>query len=264
MKHAFKLFTTAALVFSVSSVSYGQNLVGHWEFEEGSGTVTADLSGNGNDGEIFNADIGGLGDGAETFWLVDPDRGNVGSFFGDASSAYVLTANDIPVMTLDQSFTWAFWANDLSDGAPNNIILGNRMDLTPADFVPRQFIKFTPTKFEWHMNGNGNDNLEYGPEEDTAANDIPDGVWMHHAVVKDGPTITYYRNGEAMNSKDITQPLAEPQPLFIGGDNEGSDGENWAGMIDDVRIYDGALSAADIAALAGGQTSKIEDFDLYK
>lgn len=263
MKGSVKLLAASALVVSLSVASHAQNLVGHWEFEEGSGSTTADLSGSGNNGDIFNADIGGLGDGAETFWFVDPDRGNVGSFFGDATSAYVLAANDIPVMTLEQSFTWAFWANDMSDGAPNNIIFGNRKDVNAVDFVPRQFIKFTPTKFEWHMEGNGNDNLEYGPEADTAENDIPDGVWIHHAVVKNGPTVTYYRDGVAMNSADITQPLSFPQPLFIGGDNEESDGENWEGLIDDVRIYDGAISDAAVAALAGGGTS-INHFEIYE
>lgn len=264
MKGSVKLLAASALVVSLSVASHAQNLIGHWEFEEGSGTTVADSSGSGNTAEIFNADIGGLGDGAETFWFVDAERGNVGSFFGDATSAYVLAANDIPVMSLEQSFTWAFWANDLSDGAPNNIIFGNRYNRDGVDFVPRQFIKFTPTKFEWHMDGNGDDNLEYDDNADTAANDIPDGVWIHHAVVKSGPTITYYRDGVAMNSADIAQPLAEPQPLYIGGDNTGSDGENWEGLIDDVRIYDGAISASAVAAIAGGQTSNVSDFDLYE
>lgn len=264
MKGTNRFLAAALLAGSLAVSSHAQTLVGHWQFEEGSGTTVADSSGKGNVAEVFNADIGGLGDGAETFWYSDPDRGNVGSFFGDATSSYVLAANDIPVMTLEQDYTWAFWGNDLSAGAPNNIIFGNRKDSNAVDFVPRQFIKFTPTKFEWHMGGNGSDNLEYDASTDVASNDIPDGEWIHHTVVKDGPVITYYRNGVMMNSKTITQPLDQPQPLFIGGDNESSDGENWAGLIDDVRIYDGAISASAVAALAGGQSSGVEDFELYQ
>jgi len=216
-------------------------LIGHWEFEEGSGDTVSDSSGNGNDGTITNTADGGVDDGS--VWFDDPIRGAVGSFGGAADDAFVLTAHNLPVMTLEQDFTWAFWANDLSVDAPNNIILGNRMDASPADFVPRQFIKFTPTKFEWHMDGNGNDNMEY--------DDIVDGKWIHHAVVKTGPVVTYYRNGLPMNSAEITQPLSEPQPLFIAGDNEGSEGENWRGLIDDVRVYDIALSEEDVSQLAG-------------
>ena len=253
MKNLYKQLAVAALIALFSVSVQAQNLTGHWTFEEGSGDTSADQSGNKNNLSIFNATNGGLNDGS--FWHTDADRGAVASFGGEGNDAYALADNEIPVMTLKQDFTWAFWANDLSEGEPNNIIFGNRYDLTLAEFSPRQFIKFTPTKFEWHMNSNWNDDLEYGPD-DPAANDIPNGEWMHHAVVKNGPTLTYYRNGAAQNSADITQPLTEPQPLFIGGDNEGKGKKNWRGLIDDVRIYDGAISAAAVAELAQPQTNK--------
>jgi hypothetical protein len=117
------------------------------------------------------------------------------------------------------------------------------MDENAVDFVPRQFIKFTPTKFEWHMNGNGDDNLDY--------DDIPADVWLHHAVVKTADQLTYYRNGIEASSGTFTQPLDFPQPLFFGGDNEAAAGENWSGLMSEVRIYDRALSADEIGQLAG-------------
>ncbi|MCP4613377.1 MAG: hypothetical protein GY845_32200, partial [Planctomycetes bacterium] len=143
-----------------------------------------DSSGNGIDGVISNADTGGLGlDGS--VWVDDPERGTVISFNGTAEGAFV-RAGEIPQMTLTNDFTWSFWANHSEENtADNDIIFGNRMDETPADFVPRQFIKFTPTKFEWHMNGNGDDNLDY--------DDIPADVWLHHTVVKTADQLTYYR-----------------------------------------------------------------------
>lgn len=99
-----------------------------------------------------------------------------------------------------------------------------------------------PTKFEWHMNGNGDDNLAYDA-------DIPADVWMHHAVVKDGGSLTYYRDGVEASAGVFTQAMGFAQPLFLGGDNEGASGENWRGMLSDVRTYDHALSASDVAAL---------------
>jgi len=201
-----------------------------------------DSSGNGIDGIIGNAETGGLGEGGSV-WVDDPERGTVISFNGTADGAYV-RAGDIPQMTLTNDFTWAFWANHSDENtADNDIILGNRMDESPADFVPRQFIKFTPTKFEWHMNGNGDDNMDY--------EDIPAGVWLHHAVVKTGDQLTYYRNGIEGGSGTITQPLDFPQPLYFGGDNEGSDGENWSGLMSEVAIYDRTLSVGEVRYLAG-------------
>jgi len=174
-------------------------------------------------------------------WVDDPERGTVISFNGTAEGAYV-RAGTIPQMTLTNDFTWSFWAKQNAENTANNdIILGNRMDENAVDFVPRQFIKFTPTKFEWHMNGNGDDNLEY--------DDIPADVWLHHAVVKTADQLTYYRNGIEASSGIITQPLDFPQPLFFGGDNEGAEGENWNGMMSDVRIYNRALVGLEVMAV---------------
>ena len=225
------------------------NLIGWWPLNEGSGDVVTDLSGSGNDGTIQNADTGGLGDGGSV-WLDDPERGTVISFNGTAQGAFV-RAGSIPQMTLTNDFTWSFWAkHNAENTADNDIILGNRKDENAVDFVPRQFIKFTPTKFEWHMNGNGNDNLEY--------EDIPADVWLHHAVVKTADRLTYYRNGVEASSGKFTQPLDFPQPLFFGGDNEGAEGENWNGLMSDVRIYDRALTGLEVMALVKG----VEQIDM--
>jgi hypothetical protein len=239
---AIDLFSAGASSVYYDDITIGACLtpVGQWPLDDGAGAVAVDLSGNGNDG-IINNPNGGLGpDGS--VWVDDPERGTVISFNGTADGAFIRAGN-IPQMTLTNDFTWAFWAKHSAENtADNDIILGNRMDENAVDFVPRQFIKFTPTKFEWHMNGNGDDNLEY--------EDIPADVWLHHAVVKTADQLVYYRNGIEASSGTITQALDFPQPLFFGGDNEGSEGENWAGLMSDVRIYDCALSAIQIYRLA--------------
>ncbi len=247
MNYGKKLWVLHVLVglgLIMAANAGAQGLIGLWEFEEGSGETVADSSGNGNNGTIFNPGAG-LGENGSV-WANDPDRGAVLSFAGGEGGSYVLLGESlIPVMTFDQDFTWMFWAKQVNVTEPNHIILGNRMNVDPADFEPRQFIKFTPTKFEWHMNGNGDDNMEY--------DDIPNDVWFHHAVVKRGAQLTYYRNGIIAGSGVITQELAEPQPLFIGGDNEGSAGENWIGYIDNVRIYDKAISSEAIASILANE-----------
>ncbi|MDI6448663.1 LamG-like jellyroll fold domain-containing protein [Anaerobaca lacustris] len=218
------------------------HLVGWWPLSEGSGETAFDLSGRGDDGTINNPN-GGLGlDGS--VWVDDPVRGAVISFEGMATSAFVRAGN-IPQMTLSNDFTWAFWAKqDATNTLDNDIILGNRYNENGVDFVPRQFIKFTPTKFEWHMNGNGDDNLEY--------DDIPNDVWLHHVVVKAADQLTYYRNGVESSSGAITQALDFPQPLYFGGDNTGTATENWGGMMSDVRIYDTALTRLGVLAAMVG------------
>jgi hypothetical protein len=226
------------LGFAAGARAADPNLVGWWPLNEGSGTIALDLSDSATDGTINNAN-GGLGlDGS--VWVEDPERGMVISFNGEATGAYV-RAGTIPQMTLTNDFTWAFWAKqDAGQTGSNDILFGNRKDANAVDFVPRQFIKFTPTKFEWHMNGNGNDNLDY--------EDIPADVWLHHAVVKTGDQLTYYRNGVEAASGTFTQPLDFPQPLFMGGDNEAASGENWRGFLSDARIYNKALTNLEVLA----------------
>ncbi|MCU0914923.1 MAG: discoidin domain-containing protein [Planctomycetes bacterium] len=216
-------------------------LIGWWKLNEGQGAVALDSSGNGNPGTIVRPNAG-LGPGGSV-WVNDPERGMVISFNGTATGAYV-RAGSIPRMTLTNDFTWVFWAKQEAGNGANEIVFGNRMNESAADFVPRQFIKFTPTQFEWHQNSNGNDNLNY--------DDIPNDLWLHHVLVKTGSTITYYRNGVRALSRTITQALDFPMPLFFGGDNENSAGENWAGRMSDARVYARALTENEIRdAMAG-------------
>jgi len=242
MTHLFRP-TAAILLVALLNAWYAPScvaeLIGHWKLDEGAGDIANDSSPSGTQGMITNADTGGLGPNGSV-WVNDPERGTVAGFNGTLESAYVRVGN-IPVMTLEQDFTWAFWGNHHPDNTdPNNVIFGNRYESGTTDFAPRQFIKFTPDRFEYHMNGNANDDLQYDDLSLTA------GAWLHHAVVKDGPMITYYRDGEAIDSKEITQALTFEMPLYLGGVDAGDAGENWQGMMSDARIYDEALSAGDV------------------
>jgi len=240
-KLAARFTLTCVAIFTICTfVSAAE--VGHWPLDEGSGDTTANLVAGGAEGVISNGETGGPDGGS--VWVNDDERGWVLGFEGSAAGAYV-QAGFIPQMTLEQNFTWAFWANHPSANTQtNNVVFGNRKDANAVDFGPREFIKFTPTKFEWHANANGQDNMDYPDFVETP------NEWVHHAVVKDGADLVYYRNGEATgDTHTITQPLNNPQPLFFGGDNEGSDGENYQGLLDDLRTFDHALSAGEVQAL---------------
>ncbi len=216
------------------------NLIGWWKMEEGSGTAVQDSSGRGNDGTIYNGNAGLGPNGA--VWVSDPERGTVLSFDGnDVTGAYV-DAGTIPAMDLAGGFTWTFWARQDAaqstavPGGGNDVILGNRFGGTET---PLQFVKFTPTKFEY-FNDFDLMAIDY--------QDLPGGQWVHHAVVKTGATLTYYRDGVEAGTRTLTKTMDE-NPFFMGGD---AGGERWRGCLSDVRIYDRGLSAAEIRALIHG------------
>src|SRR6185436_6304953 len=79
---------------------------------------------------------------------------------------------------------------------------------------------------------------------------LPVNTWTHLASTFDGTTVRLFVNGVQVASLAQTVPLATTTAtLQIGGD--AYTGENFAGLIDEVRVYNRALSAAEIQADMG-------------
>src|SRR5262249_32425302 len=80
------------------------------------------------------------------------------------------------------------------------------------------------------------------------------GVWMHVAGTYDGHFLRLYRDGVLLGtSADLARSLPAGQPLWlIGRHNFFTSGANhlWNGMLDEVMIYNRALSDSEIAARA--------------
>jgi hypothetical protein len=216
-------------------------LIAWWKLNDGSGTVALDSSGNGNNGTIMNP-AQGLGAGGSV-WVNDPERGMVISFNGaDGSGAYVDTDVIIPAQTLQNAFTWIFWAKQPAAQATNNdTILGNRYGGVSS---PLQFVKFTPTRFEnYNDDGSYLNGINY--------TSIPSDVWVHHALVKDGASLTYYRNGVALLTNTATKTMAA-NPFYMGADGFSGAQENWQGYLSDVRLYERALTESEVKRVMGG------------
>lgn len=67
-----------------------------------------------------------------------------------------------------------------------------------------------------------------------------DGKFHHVAVTKSGATVVFYVDGTA------SAPVKYPDPFSFN--NEARIGDNFVGMIDELKIYDGALSRPEILA----------------
>jgi len=85
-----------------------------------------------------------------------------------------------------------------------------------------------------------------------AASQLHDDRWHYIAATYDGSSIRLYADGKQISSTPMSGPIdtAGSNPAFIG--SFGGTSEFFAGGIDDVGIYDRALSAAEIETLAGG------------
>ncbi len=81
--------------------------------------------------------------------------------------------------------------------------------------------------------------IVYGPSA------LPLNAWTHLALTYDSTMIRFYVNSFLVASSPETTPITtSTSPLFIGGDQ--TMGQFFNGVIDEVRVYNVALTAAQI------------------
>ena len=79
---------------------------------------------------------------------------------------------------------------------------------------------------------------------------VPDGEWTHVVVTADQTVgqVRYYVNGKPAGGSSALVPFrASPAPLFVGFQPD--DGVFYSGDVDDLRLWDRVLGAAEAEAL---------------
>ncbi len=205
-----------------------QGLVGYWSFDEGAGTVAGDSSGNGNNGTIIGAT-----------W-TDGKRGKALSFDGINSYVDVNLINS--GLTGSQTISAWMKSNGPPTGKPHQTVLAT--DNTYLYGVKLMTYKNINRVGLWVGNGSS------AYEAFVNAN-VNDGKWHFVSGVYDynAGTVTIFIDGVAyspINSGQITVNISTFGK--IGRDYHNSD-YSYNGLIDDVRIYNRALSAGEIQKL---------------
>jgi glucose/arabinose dehydrogenase len=192
-------------------------LVGAWSFNE-TGATAADASGNGNTGTVSGAT------------RVAGHDGNGLSFDGINDIVNVADSNSLDVnrMTLEA------WVRPTGLADWRAVILKEQ----PGQLVYALYASTDNGRPSGHVFTTG-DMMVRGPSILTA------NTWSHLALTWDGTTERLYVNGTQV----ATNPLAgnavtSTGALRIGGNNVW--GEWFSGLIDEVRVYNRALSAAEI------------------
>lgn len=75
---------------------------------------------------------------------------------------------------------------------------------------------------------------------------ITDGQWHDIGLVYDGSSKYLYVDGTEVAKDNLDPLLGTDGGLYIGAGKTLDAGSFWLGLIDDVRIYDEALSAEDV------------------
>jgi hypothetical protein len=197
-------------------------LVGAWGFDEPSGATAADASGRGNAGTISGA--------ART----------AGRFGGGLSFDGVndlVTVADAPSLDLTRAMTLEGWVRPAALGDWRTLLLKEQ----PGQLVYALYANTdAPQRPSAHVFTSGDMALR-GPAT------LPLNAWSHLAMTWDGLTLRLYVDGTLRASSALSgTATTSAGALRIGGNTIWS--EWFRGLIDEVRVYDRALSAAEVAA----------------
>ena len=221
---------------SVADLAVTNNLAGYWNFDETSGRVSADSSGLGNAGALRNFPTNG------SQWVAGRLGGAL-NFRGGPSNDYVFVTNYPKSTTVLTVSAWV-WAESRPAWAT----------------IAKNWPGANPSHFHFGLQDTAGDLSNYIRQNNTdfalrEGSLFPLGIWQHVAFVLDANTERLYRNGVQVSSVPYSGSLPGPvaAPLGIGAKllNGGASADSfWHGKLDEVAIWNRALTPGEIETLA--------------
>jgi len=212
-----------------SCMDYG--LVGYWNMDEGTGTTAYDGSDEGNDGTL----IGGPKWTADSSPLAGGAGGGSALQF-DGVDDYVDCGNDeslniTDVITIEAWIKWTIDPSTTSDNWPTIVNRANDNGYRLAHSQTATYFEFGVIKAS-------------GGYIASTTSPVKD-VWYHVVGTYDLSKLRIYVNGKFENDLDLTGSISSNNYHTIIGDRSALD-RSFTGSIDEVRIYNRALSAEEI------------------
>jgi hypothetical protein len=214
------------------AAAQAQALVAHWSFEESSGSVLSDDSGNSLDATIQGGvTLGVQGAHAST---------GLAAHFDAASQGMATLADQPPLSGLSSDFTLTAWVfSSAAPTAPQRVFGGN-LSAWSCGIRPGG-LRFTTT----------------GIKDYDLTTPVPAGQWFHLAFVFDAQNaVTFYIDGASVGTVAGSSPANPSSGQWLIG-SWNTLVEFWDGDIDDLQLYSGSLTAADIAFLHANPGSTI-------
>mgnify|MGYP001568081869 CR=1 FL=1 len=185
-------------------------IAGYWHFDEGTSTATYDASGKGNTGTFVGSPTWASGTNCKA--------GGCLALNGATSSV------DIPDLSFSGDFTLMAWVKLSGSIAAADAIFGQE--------GTGQDVNFTSSRLRLYSPADGDVVIAGTP---TALD-----AWTHYAITRNGSALALYYDGSQNASGTWSGAFT---PKAVGRGNAGY----LEGFIDEVRLYERALSAAEIA-----------------
>ena len=219
------------------SLTIAYKLAAYWTFDEGSGAVANDLTGNNPAAELKG----------NTTWVAgDTNRGTALNF-GGATTDYASFQSDT---NLGEEFTIVALAKAVpTHAAEYQVILSKGAKIDghfEFDINSAGVFEFYSPDLE--ITGAGATN--YAGVINSGVN-IKDGEWHQVGITKSGTTVKLYVDGIAVLTNDnVTGNIADADMEFsFGSAAAEATSFPFNGAVDEVRIYNRALSEGAMAAL---------------
>ena len=197
----------------VSSITAVENLVGYWPFDEGKGGIVEDVI-DWFDGELF----GGLK------W-VDGMVGKALEF--DGVDGRVVVGNYLPIFGITENMTFSAWCYP-TDTLTNRAFIVKH-DAFYVGFGEQDHLKFVLQPHDISV--------------ESTDNSLPLREWYHLAVTFDGKAMRVYIDGELNSELHNNIPITPSEANLVIG-------QGFSGIIDEVRLYNKALSQDEIANIS--------------
>jgi hypothetical protein len=208
-------------------------LVGYWNMEEGSGQTVYDRSGNGNDGTLGANSSVGKDDPVFASGHTSSGPGGTGLQF-DGVDDYVNAGTDSSLDLGAGAFSIQMWIK------PSTIsVTQGFLEKAAANVNPGFALQQVSADLYFYVNGNTAD-VTITNFFDTA------DVWYYITITRNSSgSLTIYKNAVSAGTGSDSGNVDTSDNLLIGA-LDGSYASNFNGAIDEVRIYNRALSADEI------------------
>ena len=220
---------TETVTYDTTSEDLPDNeLLVHWQVQQGNGSTLYDMSGN-----EYNATMSGTTwtDG----WFPQDALTNYSLYFDGSSYARIYPASDSELYNLSDEITISAWFNADNLDGNNRILQKGNSDNQYRLLAERGYMVF--------------DIYNVG----TLSTALPtSGVWHHIAGTYDGAVMRLFIDGfeccetQATGSINLTS-----DPIYVGTKKSGSATKDYfKGYIDDIQIYSVGLTGGQVRTLA--------------
>jgi len=221
---------------SIAYFSLNEGELAYWSFDEGSGSIAHDGSGYGNNGTIYGAS-----------WTTGVSETAM-DFDGTDDYIEIVNPNELNFGT-DTDFTFTAWIKARESQLPYPTIVGRRNPPASRGYI---FFNYGIGQLTVQLNRGEGVNWDY-KNYFSGSQNLYNNLWHHVAATGDRDDfLRFYVNGILQtNQYDISGfgNIDSSSNLFIGWEEKNPSATYFNGIIDEVRIYNKALTESEVQAL---------------